>query len=183
MMLKTSLLNRIGSSFPLSHLDSFDGTSFTFTCNCGSTFLLNKKGNYVSDHQFSCSNCKRLSRLAPHIGERYVYRRIHADARHAKREFAIGFDWFVEKCHEDCYYCGRSNINSSTVPSKKQGEVLLKDFRYNGLDRIHNEVGYVEWNCVPCCIICNRAKNSLPLADFLEWIETMVNYRKSLIAV
>jgi hypothetical protein len=54
---------------------------------------------------------------------------------------------------------------------------LLKDFRYNGIDRIHNDIGYVEYNCVPCCIICNRAKNSMPYEDFVDWIDNLIDHQ------
>jgi len=33
-------------------------------------------------------------------------------------------------------------------------------------------------NCVPCCIICNRAKNSLSLDDFMLWITGVVEKNK-----
>ena len=47
---------------------------------------------------------------------------------------------------------------------------------YSGLDRINNEVGYTRQNVVPCCIICNRAKNSMPFKDFIDWINRLTQY-------
>lgn len=149
-----------------------------FTCGCGNEFRLRSTNQYVSDAQYRCLDCKRVGRITPFVGERHIYKRIRSDAKTAGRVFEIGFDWFVKKCHERCNYCGRSDGNSSTVPSKSPGKVLLQDFRYNGLDRIDNSIGYVEQNCVPCCIICNRAKNSMPYCDFIEWLHDVATYRK-----
>jgi hypothetical protein len=116
--------------------------------------------------------------LKPFIGERSAFRRVKYDAKRAGREFNITLDFFVRMCHEPCHYCNRRDINSIDVPSKAGG-YLLKGFRYNGLDRVDNTIGYEEDNCVPCCVVCNRAKNSMPYADFMEYIAVMVNYQSS----
>ena len=180
MIIKTNLLPKIGNQLPLAHLDSFDGTEFSFTCNCGEPFTMNKSNTFVSKDQYACSNCKRKSRLAPFVGERYIFRRVKSDAATAHRSFELDFGWFSEAIHMPCFYCGRKDINSSTIPSKRKDETLIAHFRYNGIDRIHNDIGYVEENCVPSCIVCNRAKNSMPFDEFIEWIETMVNFRRDL---
>ena len=164
----------------LSHLDMYDGKAFFFTCHCGEKFSFGRGNMYTSPNQFSCRNCKRKLKMIPFVGERYIYRRVKSDARSANREFSLDFDWFVEMIHSPCFYCGRKDINSSTVPSKRANKTLIDHFRYNGLDRINNDIGYQEDNCVPCCIICNRAKNSLPFKDFIEWIETLIQFRDSI---
>lgn len=177
MIIKTNLSGRqrnVGSAFYMGRLNGY----CAFICTCGVWFELRSTNKYVSDEQYRCPTCKRRGALAPFIGERYIYRRIRSDAKFAKREFAIDFDWFVRVCHLPCYYCGASDGNSTTVPSKVVGDVLLKDFRYNGLDRIDNAIGYRESNCVPCCIICNRAKNSMSYSDFIHWINSMIKYRE-----
>ena len=175
MIIKTDLKGL--RALPYAFIEKIDETHVHFECYCGNQFSLRSTNKYVSDAQYACPDCKRIRRLMPLIGERYVYKRIRSDAAGAGRVFEIGFDWFVKKCHEPCFYCGSSDGNRSTVPSKVAGKVLLQDFKYNGLDRVHNDVGYVEWNCVPCCIICNRAKNSMPFIQFMEWIHQMVRYR------
>lgn len=181
LIIKTNLLHRIGNALSLAHLDSFDGKDFYFTCNCGNEFTMRKDNDFISDNQYACFNCKRKSRLAPFVGERYIFKRVKSDAHTAGRPFELDFDWFVEAIHLPCFYCGRRDTNSSTVPSQRAGESLILHFRYNGLDRIRNDIGYTKDNCVPSCFVCNRAKNSLPLGEFLEWIETMVRYRGELV--
>ena len=70
-----------------------------------------------------------------------------------------------------CYKRERmSNISKS--------EHYNGDFIYSGIDRKDNEIGYTLKNCVPCCIICNRAKNSLSFDEFLAWIGRLVENNK-----
>ena len=40
----------------------------------------------------------------------------------------------------------------------------------NGLDRVDNDEGYTTENCVPCCWMCNHAKGSTPIEEFLPWL-------------
>jgi hypothetical protein len=47
---------------------------------------------------------------------------------------------------------------------------MYGNYTYNGLDRVNNSKGYTRTNVVPCCIICNNAKRTLSLSEFLEWI-------------
>lgn len=118
-----------------------------------------------------------MRELAPHVGERYAYKRVKSDAVRAGREFSLPFEWFIHAIHAPCHYCGSVDANSINVASKRPGEYIIQDFRYNGLDRIDNERGYVIQNCVPCCAICNRAKNSLPYDVFNKWIDNLIQYR------
>lgn len=117
--------------------------------------------------------------LKPYVGERYAYKRIKSDAARVGREFNLPFEWFIHAIHAPCHYCGSQDANKISVASKRPGEWLVKDFRYNGLDRLDNSVGYVIQNCVPCCFICNRAKNSMPYTLFVEWIDNMIQYRSN----
>lgn len=59
--------------------------------------------------------------------------------------------------NQDCSYCG-----ASPNPC-------------NGIDRVDSTKGYILSNCVPCCIICNRAKNSLTLQEFHQWVLSIYN--------
>ena len=154
----------------------YDG-KILFLCGCGEYFRLRETNRFV-DWDIKCSSCKRIGRLAEHVGERHIYKRIRSDASAGGRAFEIELDWFVKKCHEPCHYCGRVNTNSSTVPSKT-GVPLIKNFRYNGLDRIDNSIGYVPSNCVSCCFVCNRAKQSMPYSEFVRWMDDMIQYRSN----
>lgn len=111
-------------------------------------------------------------------GEKAALRRIKSDAAAAKRDFTISLERFASKCHEPCHYCGRKNQNNLSVKSRgRVGGYVVKNFRYNGLDRVDNSLGYTEENTVPCCAICNRAKNSMSYDEFVEWIDGLIKFR------
>jgi hypothetical protein len=47
-----------------------------------------------------------------------------------------------------------------------------------GLDRVDSSKGYVSDNVVQCCTTCNRAKQDMSTAEFLEWIVKVYNNLK-----
>lgn len=121
-----------------------------------------------------------MTKILPDVGPRYVMKRIKSDAKPVGREFSLTLEQVKKMIHEPCHYCGSVNQNRLTVKSKTPGKYLIKDFCYNGLDRVDNSVGYRIDNVVPCCAICNRAKNNLGKDEFLAWIERLMVYRNDL---
>lgn len=73
-------------------------------------------------------------------------------------------------CQQLCSYCG-----------KEPSQVLssFPNFKYNGIDRVDNSLGYVEGNCAPCCKLCNRMKDVLSVDDFKEHIKTIIFFQRS----
>ena len=111
-------------------------------------------------------------------GERYAFKRVKSDAAAAGREFEITLDQFAVACHLPCHYCGRSDRNKLSIRSKSsKGGWVVKDSRYTGLDRVDNSIGYTYENCVPCCAVCNRAKNSMGYNEFIEYLTDLINFR------
>lgn len=159
-----------------SSLVSFDETEAKFQCDCGVIFVrkmassLSKKANAIQ-----CLSCHM--RTKPFAGERYALRRIKSDAVKAGRSFEISLEWFIEKAHEPCHYCGRKDRNTLNEKSKIAGLYNVKGFKYNGLDRKNNDLGYTEENCVPCCLVCNRAKNSMGYNEFIEYLNDLIEFR------
>lgn len=73
-------------------------------------------------------------------------------------------DLFNTITKQDCYYCGIAPYIE--YKSKKMNGY----YKYNGIDRVVNEIGYEPDNVVPCCKVCNIAKANMPKSVFLEWI-------------
>jgi hypothetical protein len=63
----------------------------------------------------------------------------------------------------DCAYCG-------APPSNEMHRGRKTAFRYSGIDRRDNALGYVPGNVVSCCKTCNVAKQGMSLQDFQSWI-------------
>ena len=45
----------------------------------------------------------------------------------------------------------------------------------NGIDRINNDIGYTIENSLTCCKICNYAKNTMSMREFIAWLEKIVS--------
>jgi len=71
-----------------------------------------------------------------------------------------------------CAYCG-------VLPSQeRKTQYHNGSFIYNGIDRVDNARGYESSNVVPCCKICNRAKDIMTREEFLTWAKRVVNYNE-----
>lgn len=175
MILKTAIAK--GPEGPSRYLNSLRGFAL-FQCECGEQFFLRDTNTFDGWDSIKCPWCKRRAIMPPNVGERYVMKRIKSDAARAGREFDLSLEQIKTLIHSPCHYCGGRNRNTINVKSKVKGQYLIKGFKYNGLDRKHNDVGYVIDNVVPCCVICNRAKNSMDYEAFLQWIEDMIQYRR-----
>jgi len=79
-------------------------------------------------------------------GARRVFKVYEKRARKKGYEFDIDLPFFWQLVWEDCVYCGAKPSNE------------CRGFKYNGLDRVDNTVGYTRSNTVPCCARCNGIK-------------------------
>jgi len=72
-------------------------------------------------------------------------------------------DEFMKNLFNDpCFYCGRE----------------IDDKVKNGIDRMNNELDYIEENVVPCCEMCNMIKNCLDVNIFVKKCEHILTYNK-----
>jgi hypothetical protein len=69
-------------------------------------------------------------------------------------EWELTLKEFNELREGECYYCGRSS-----------------DEKLNGVDRIINELGYFDANCVSSCWDCNWIKGNKSYDDFISYAE------------
>lgn len=75
---------------------------------------------------------------------------------------------------QPCYYCGVINSNKRYTKNCKEG------FEYNGIDRVDNTKGYNINNVVPCCKICNYAKNDMTQKEFVLWIQKAAKHTEAM---
>jgi len=61
-----------------------------------------------------------------------------------------------------CFYCGKEPSQVAKHPDYNGS------FTYNGIDRVNNNEGYSEANCVPCCFTCNDMKRARTVNEFLD---------------
>ena len=73
--------------------------------------------------------------------------------------FELTLDEISSLSQQVCTYCGKE---------PEQFLSSFPNFIYNGLDRLDNNIGYLESNVVPCCFICNKMKGVLNEGEFME---------------
>jgi hypothetical protein len=81
------------------------------------------------------------------------YRSAKNTARHKKQPFYLTENEYLHLISLRCFYCN--------------GELNKTGIR---LDRKNNNEGYTARNSLPCCRICNVAKNNMSFEDFKTWL-------------
>lgn len=157
------------------------GAMYECQCECGTTF--NTYGAGLSSRlKTQCGKCG----AKPHLDRLHEARRLdpgkaakHATFLQTKRSAVIrSIGWqiteseFHEIAQKPCHYCGTVQSNC-----KKGKYGLYGEYRYNGIDRMNSNRGYVAGNMVPCCWQCNRAKCNNSVEEFLSWARRLVQHQ------
>ena len=98
-----------------------------------------------------------------------IFRNYKSAAKRRNIEFELLLEDFRILIESPCFYCKETNSLSPYGYHKKS------TFRYNGVDRVNNNVGYTIENVVPCCKICNNSKSTLNTEEFKIWITKIYN--------
>lgn len=167
---KIPYLERIGMKFnmltilEISGFKDYKGSRKAMClvrCDCGkeATLLLD---TVVSLKQISCG-CYRKKNKNSAFRDAYIRYRNGANQRDYL--FSLTEQEFLELTQSDCHYCD----SPPSILKETYGDTYV----YNGIDRKDNAIGYEFANCLPCCTICNRAKNDMKYDDFVAWIWRM----------
>lgn len=82
------------------------------------------------------------------------YKLLLKSAKERQLSVDLNLEHFRELLELGCMYCGEDL-------STQNGYCL---------DRIDNSLGYTDSNVTPCCKICNMAKGTRTVEEFVEWI-------------
>ena len=93
-----------------------------------------------------------------------LYKNYRLGAKKRNIEFELSLDEFKKIINMPCNYC---NISPKQILHKKD---MKYDLKYNGIDRVNNDLGYTVNNCVAACKFCNLAKRNFKREDFIDWI-------------
>lgn len=100
---------------------------------------------------------------------------LYASYRRRATIRGFSFELSVTEFHDlilrPCYYCGAP---PAQVP---RSDDLLT---YNGVDRMDSTRGYRTDNCVPCCKVCNFAKQTLSSDEFLAHVAKIWKFQEAL---
>ena len=141
-------------------------TFYICQCDCGEKTtvayfnLVGKRGTKSCGCYRSESCFKRESRK-DHYPFGIVFSYYKRNAKDRSLEWKITKEEFTLLLQGDCFYCGRP----------PEDRILVnKTLRYNGIDRVENNIGYVADNLVSCCSDCNLSKRSRNIEEFLDWV-------------
>lgn len=133
-------------------------------CDCGNTVIRESNTLRRFKLQHSCG-CTGTCPVLPN--NQHAFKRLlnmyKQNAEKRGYKFLITSDYFRELIKKHCYYC-------NNAPSVRFKNCTVDPILANGVDRIDNYKDYTIENCVPCCKICNTAKNSLGIKEFKDWV-------------
>jgi len=109
-----------------------------------------------------------------------LYRNYVKQASLRDYTFDLTLDEFKVYLQQNCHYCDSPPYN--TFKSGVRRYNGIETFKYTGIDRKINSLGYTMDNCVPCCKRCNFSKKDFDYSEWVEWIDkvyTNLHKRKS----
>lgn len=140
-------------------------------CECGGTkevrsgFLIRQKVKTCG-----CSG-KHSNKLG--LGEaafNELLGRYKKQASSRGHSFELTIKEFRDLTESLCFYCGSPPSNKIT------NNGVDNYYVYTGVDRKDNTKGYTIDNVLPCCTVCNRAKNNMPYNSFTAWIDNLIKF-------
>ena len=154
----------IGNLVVLAVFASSEGTKINTKCqNCGHTkeqFLEVVRGAIAKGRPNVCSNCCWQRKTRPDTLGRYL----SAMWKRKAPAFSMRQFEFIGKL--PCFYCG---VEPENIFRTRRRCATNVEIPYQGMDEVVYGLGHIIGNVLPCCIICNKAKNNKPLDVFCAW--------------
>ena len=158
---------------PTGERDNNGYSLWKIQCDCGNVIV---RPSYiiVRGTQRTCGcgpkGRPRIEDSGAFINAIYTHTKRSASTR--KYDFTLTKEQLQTIIIQTCFYCG-------APPKERSMKNLAGKFAFNGIDRVDNKQGYIFENCVPCCATCNRAKSTLAIDEFKNWIDRAYNHLHS----
>ena len=141
-------------------------TKYLCRCQCGAVKLVNGS-DLVTGKSRQCTSCGNYQKKDYGVAEcNRLIRSYKKNAANRGLEFLISDEECKALFKQACHYCGWLESNNF------QGK-----YDHNGIDRKNNKLGYIAGNVLPCCYVCNRAKNSMSYNMFIGWANRLSVHR------
>lgn len=152
------------------------------TCDCGRTASPAKEK--VTGGQTKSCGCL-LEKSRQTLGEKRrlpdgvasfneTYGAYKKSATERGYTFELTKNEFKEIATKPCIYCGDVLTNIKR-PSDAGKRTRNGYWRYTGIDRYDNSIGYTLSNSVPCCRVCNRVKTDMDVDTLKIHLQKMVD--------
>lgn len=151
----------------------YGGYYWNCSCDCGNTIKVSSRSLKIG-HTKSCGCLHKeslsLKRLPDNLTiKNEIYQTYKSRADKKNIEFSLDFTSFVNIIESNCNYCDKPPSNQF------KSSILYSNYKYNGIDRINNDLGYIKGNVTPCCKRCNYAKNDMNIKEFKDWVNDIYN--------
>lgn len=140
-------------------------------CDCGRTIERNSNELYKAKKLHCGCTPRGSSPTTVEQVQRSSYYSTQVGAIRRGYAFELSFSEYVCIASLPCHYCGAEGTNTRTYRNVT--------WRYNGIDRVDNDKGYIAGNCLPACFVCNHAKGMMSYDDFLAWLNRAAQHINS----
>ena len=147
--------------------------NYSCLCDCGKE-IVTQGTNLRTGRKKSCGCIPKeiLKARNKHPEGQHSFTKMYANYK--KNAHARGFSFELSKedfkylTKQRCKYC---NVEPAYIIKATHGG---GDYIYNGIDRINNNLGYIEGNCATCCGVCNIMKTTHTEQFFIEHIKKIL---------
>lgn len=167
---KFNMLTVLERSAP-PRLFKFKTHMYKCLCDCGNTAVV-RGASLRSGNIKSCGCLKGASKLDPLTTQKALFSRYAKNAKDRGIRFDLTWGEVLSLTQSNCFYCNSAPSNTLRTNSRN------KDLKYSGIDRMDSNIHYTPTNVVPCCWVCNRAKNSMNFAEFLDWAHRIARHQQ-----
>jgi hypothetical protein len=143
----------------------FPGSYWLCICGCGTQKKI-RGCHLTSGHTLSCGCSRKDFSYRPAFKQ--LFSNYKSQAKSRGLIFDLSIDDFEALTKRPCFYCG---VLLSMTARKRNSS-----YRYNGVDRVNNSIGYTVENCVSCCGTHNHMKCDLSHEDFIAACRAVVNH-------
>ncbi len=156
-----------------SHYEKHSAATYKCLCDCGNEKII-RALSLQNGRTISCGCAGSDARKRQRTNGQLVTARKIWSGRYFD---GCPFEVFFTLSQLPCHYCGVVQFSTCNAYADriKSGRVEKDWFdqcwwSYNGLDRLDPGKPHTEDNIVPCCILCNQAKNNLTVEEFKNWL-------------
>jgi hypothetical protein len=155
-------------------------------CECGKQKVL--KSNHLSQTiSCGCKMGRPFSDDTKHLVTQNIQYSHHKHGARRRGWTEMPRTKWESIVSKPCYYCGGFDVRNiantecykSAGISQESNKRALYDIEINGVDRLHNSIGYVDSNVVPCCATCNSMKSNLEIDAFVRHLSTIRKHQNN----
>ena len=155
--------------------------SYNCLCSCGNISFV-QIGHLKAGNSKSCGclsgkkTAERISKDGYTAQYNHFYNQYKISAAKRGYSFELSKEEFTNLINSNCFYCGLTPTNKGVDKKLKFKNTI--DFKWNGIDRKNNSIGYISSNCTTCCKFCNMFKSTMDADEWLSHVKRIATHQK-----